>query len=167
VNDASPGFSVWTETAPDAAAGWFFVLPGVYGVTPDGRPFSGLAIELCYGVAISWDGRVICHCTSIMSRVTGDTQSPTIEENHVDGTFCAAKARVIDHGIFVSKRSRDDLLEAARGYGSGSDDSDEEEIEAAKSAAAVLPVTAITVGKFYVHSSEVDKPWYRRCCCLH
>jgi hypothetical protein len=89
---------------------------------------------------LGWQGNLSLH----FNHESGNRRH-TIPHNrgepHVYGTFCAAKARVIDHGIFVSKRSRDDLLEAARGYGSGSDDSEEEEIESAKSAAAVLPVT--------------------------
>ncbi len=29
--DASPGFSVWTETIPGAAKNWYFVMPNVVG----------------------------------------------------------------------------------------------------------------------------------------
>ncbi|KAI2509978.1 hypothetical protein MHU86_4404 [Fragilaria crotonensis] len=66
VHDASPGYSVWTEEVPGRGANFFFVLPNVYGTKPDGRStFSGMAVRLGHGVAISWNGRVIRHCTSV------------------------------------------------------------------------------------------------------
>jgi hypothetical protein len=92
IHDAAPGFAVWTETVPGAAKNWFFVLPNVYGVETRGsnhrRQFAGVAIRLTHGVGISWDGRRIRHCTSIFD--------PGVPENHVFGTFCAPKVRVLD-----------------------------------------------------------------------
>ena len=89
---ADPGFAVWTETVPGAAKNWFFVLHNVYGVETRGsnhrRQFAGVAIRLTHGVGISWDGRRIRHCTSIFD--------PGVPENHVFGTFCAPKVRVLD-----------------------------------------------------------------------
>ena len=38
-------------------------------------------------VLISWDGRLVRHCTSVMDR-----------KNHVYGTFFAAKRSIVEHG---------------------------------------------------------------------
>ena len=99
INDASQGFSVWTETLPNTARQWYFVLPGLYGRTPSGVNCRGVAIKLTHGVAISWDGRVIRHCTSVVDpggKLDEDTGK--WEANHVFGTFCAAKAKIIKYG---------------------------------------------------------------------
>ena len=102
VNDGSVGYAVWTEDIPGLAKNWFFVLPNVYGYI-DGKPFSGLAIQLTHGVAIQWDGRIIRHCTSMVEPGVG---------NHVYGTFCAAKAKVVDFGrkLFEEDRLRQKYL---------------------------------------------------------
>ena len=96
VNDASQGFSIWTEDDPGGTKEWYFVLPNVYGRrpnNPDGTPggvFHGVAIKLTHGVLISWDGRVIRHCTSMMERPD--------ESKHVYGSFFAAKSSVVAFG---------------------------------------------------------------------
>jgi hypothetical protein len=65
VNDATQGFSIWTEDEPGKTKEWYFVLPNVYGRRSpgvDGKPgeiFHGVAIKLTHGVLIGWDGRVI------------------------------------------------------------------------------------------------------------
>ena len=103
VNDGSVGYAVWTESCPGLAENWYFILPTVYGETPTGEPFSGLAIELSHGVAIQWDGRVIRHCTSMMH---------TPKSNHVYGTFCAAKSKLVDFGLrsFRESKIRQDMI---------------------------------------------------------
>jgi hypothetical protein len=93
VNDASQGFSIWTEDEPGSTQNWYFVLPNVYGKWPpgsspkNGQVFHGLAIKLTHGALISWDGRVIRHCTSMMQRT-----------KHVYGSFFAAKSSVVAYG---------------------------------------------------------------------
>ena len=103
VNDGSVGYAVWTESSPGSAKNWYFILPSVYGETPTGEPFSGLAIELSHGIAIQWDGRVVRHCTSIMQ---------TQESNHVYGTFCAAKTKLVDFGLqsFHEEKLRQEMI---------------------------------------------------------
>jgi hypothetical protein len=60
VNDATQGFSIWTEDEPGGVKDWYFVLPNVYGrrmPNTDGTPgemFHGVAIKLAHGVLISW-----------------------------------------------------------------------------------------------------------------
>ena len=91
---------------------WFLVLPNVYGLrpNPDGHEwigFEGLAIRITDGVSISWDGRDIRHCTSVLEPdgplvevVGGEADSLKREEkNHLYGTFTAAKERVVDGGL--------------------------------------------------------------------
>lgn len=55
-NDNSRSYAMWVMNDPrlPAPKSWFFLLPDV-----------GLAIELWDGVAISWDGREVRHCTAV------------------------------------------------------------------------------------------------------
>ena len=96
VNDATQGFSIWTEDTPGSTKNWFFVLPNVYGMRPGTKEsYNGLVIRLSHGVLISWDGRIIRHCTSLMERKT-----PARNKSHnVYGTFFAAKMKNITLGI--------------------------------------------------------------------
>jgi hypothetical protein len=89
IHDASVGFAVWTKTA-GASKHWYFVLPNVYGRSKQirGGHFNGVAIRLRHGMAISWDGRVIRHCTSVMDL-------DCVANQRVFGTFCAAKSKNI------------------------------------------------------------------------
>jgi hypothetical protein len=105
VNDASQGFSLWTEEVPGCGENWrYFVLPNVHGVRPDGRTkFHGMAVKLGHGVAISWDGRVVRHCTSVscpdgkeFGFVTRGWDSSF--RNHLYGTFTAAKEKIVKAG---------------------------------------------------------------------
>ena len=59
VGDAHRSFAVWVRQQPQAGRvdGWWFLFPHV-----------GLAVELVDGVAISWDGREVSHCTSAPSQ---------------------------------------------------------------------------------------------------
>ena len=71
-------------------------MPNLHGVSDDRRTFNGVAIRLCHGTAISWDGRVIRHCIllsypdgpegNIVGQGTG---------NHLYGTFTAAKEPIV------------------------------------------------------------------------
>lgn len=65
VGDTSSSVAVWVEEKPGTADNWYFILPNVSFVGS-----TGLAIKLGHGVAISWDGRDIYHCTS--NTVTGN-----------------------------------------------------------------------------------------------
>jgi hypothetical protein len=108
VHDASQGFSVWTEEVPGCGANWYFILPNVHGTKPDGRTkFRGIAVKLAHGVAISWDGPVSRHCTSVShpdgmegDRVRGAKDSRF--HNHLFGTFSAAKERIVQAGRMLS-----------------------------------------------------------------
>ncbi|KAI2498771.1 hypothetical protein MHU86_15727 [Fragilaria crotonensis] len=99
--DASQGFAVWTETIPGAAKNWFFLMPNVVGVDGNGNRFLGLAVKLSHGVAISWDGRVLRHCTSL--HTTGQTNGPE-EPNLCFGSFSVAKESVLQAGRTISLR---------------------------------------------------------------
>ena len=111
VNDASQGFSIWTEEKPGTTGNWYFVLPNLHGTFPDSkREYFGIAIKLTHGVLISWDGRLIRHCTSVMSRHGGGS---------VFGTFFAAKTKVVKHGMLNSeKKVREASLVCAEPGGS-------------------------------------------------
>jgi hypothetical protein len=92
VNDATPGFAVWTESQPGDTKFWYFILPQVYGRRADGSTYNGVAIKLTHGVAISWDGRRIKHCTAMKRVIKGDT-------NYRYGTFCGAKTSLVKLGL--------------------------------------------------------------------
>jgi hypothetical protein len=100
VGDCSQGISVWLEEMPGLATGWYFVMPNMCCCI-DGRMYNGIAIRLCHGTAISWDGRVVRHGTSV-SRPDGPgtpivgTNSGHV--NHLYGTFTAAKERIVNAG---------------------------------------------------------------------
>jgi hypothetical protein len=102
VHDASQGYSVWTEEVRGRGANWYLFLPNVHGYKPDGTRFFGLAIKLGHGVAISWDGRKIRHCTSvshpdgIQNGMVGGGWAHF--ENHLYGTFTAAKEKIVQVG---------------------------------------------------------------------
>lgn len=59
--DNGRSHAVWMRTKylANEPTGWYFLFPDV-----------GLAVELCHGACISWDGRMVRHCTSIPSSVT-------------------------------------------------------------------------------------------------
>ena len=85
------GFSVWTEEVPSLASNWYFVMPNLSGMGNDEYQFDGVAVKLYHGTAISWDGRVIRHCTLLTSSDRPGTQFGLGKRNHVYGTFSAAK----------------------------------------------------------------------------
>jgi hypothetical protein len=69
--DRSLSLAVWVEEMVGCASNWFFILPNV---RLNGK--LGVAIQLFHGAAISWDGKLIKHCTSI---------TETGEDNNVYG----------------------------------------------------------------------------------
>ncbi|KAI2514182.1 hypothetical protein MHU86_75 [Fragilaria crotonensis] len=106
VNGASQGFSIWTEERSGTTKSWYFVLPNMNGTFPDSeREYYGIAIKLTHGVLISWDGRLIRHCTSVMSRHGGN----------VFGTFFAAKTKVIKYGMLDAQREKEQKSSLGRG----------------------------------------------------
>jgi hypothetical protein len=92
-NDCSHGYSIWTETNIGESKNWYFVLPNIL-VELNGKTYSGIAIRLFHGAVVSWDGRVIRHCTSLT-----DTGS---KQNHVYGWFWASNGKMIDSGRKLS-----------------------------------------------------------------
>ena len=61
--DTAISIGIWAEDKPGQSENWFFVLPNV---SHNGS--QGVIIKLAHGVVISWDGRVIYHCTSKTKR---------------------------------------------------------------------------------------------------
>ena len=130
VRDASQGYGVWTEDCPGTGRNWYFVMPNIYGRIlddPDGDwnpnfppEFEGIVVPLAHGMAISWDGRSIRHCTSI-SKPDGGFGEKVGEKresdftNHLYGTFTAAKERIVQAGRsqsaakLVSRHERDNV----------------------------------------------------------
>lgn len=59
--DCSRSFAVWVARRPGASGSWWFLFPR-----------HGLAVALCHGTFISWDGRQQTHCTSSPQLGAGD-----------------------------------------------------------------------------------------------
>ena len=108
-NDASKGFAVWMEEGVGSGGyvpdmhGWYFVFPNVmvteerksgHRKSEEGR--CGLAIKLCHGVAIAWDGMELRHCTSLAER--SEEAKKTVEVKRMRGRygiFVAAKRQTV------------------------------------------------------------------------
>ena len=115
-NDASVGFTIWTEDVPGGTKNWYFVLPNVYGKWPLGMragkkslTYQGVAIKLTHGTMISWDGRVIRHATSVVDEARVDNGD---KPNHRYGNFFAAKSSVVAFGARMALMKK--LEEAIR-----------------------------------------------------
>jgi hypothetical protein len=67
-SDGSNSCSIWAEKHVGNATNWFFVLPNI---TINGS--KGVVIKLRHGVSISWDGRIIRHCSSVTA--VGETNN--------------------------------------------------------------------------------------------
>jgi hypothetical protein len=104
VNDASQGYSCWTEEMLGWGENWYFIMPNVEGKRPDGTKFTGLAIKLGHGIAISWDGRIVRHCKSVScpdgldSGYVGVGKDSTSFVNTLYGVFTCAKEKIIRTG---------------------------------------------------------------------
>jgi hypothetical protein len=85
-HDASNSISIWTELKEGEAKNWYFLMPNLQ-VFKEGKIFSGVAVKLSHGTSVSWDGRIIRHCTTVTDLGT--------EENHVFGTFWGAKSKQV------------------------------------------------------------------------
>jgi len=113
-NDASQGYSLWGEEIPGKGTNWYLVMPNIHGRRPGAKgtwiPFAGLAILITNGVSITWDGRDIRHCTLVsepdgppVEGAAGDWAGSVRQtENHLYGTFTAAKERVVEVGRKMS-----------------------------------------------------------------
>jgi hypothetical protein len=145
IHDASQGFSVWTEEFPGRGTNWYFVMPNLHGRHQDGREFFGVAVRLTHGVAISWDGRVIRHCTSLSQPDGPDRPDGPVEpaepadpsdlavsggsdggRNHLYGTFTSAKERVVAAGraLSAARALVNDTGGVGNGDGNGNGDGD-------------------------------------------
>jgi hypothetical protein len=112
---------VWTgEEVPGLGANWFFVLPNVHGKKTDGTEFHGMAMRLGHGVAISWDGQVIRHCTSAshpdgMERGRVGEMKDSHFKTHLYGTFSAAKEKIVHMGRAESAAKHQALSSSSGG----------------------------------------------------
>jgi hypothetical protein len=92
---------VWTEERPGCALNWYFLLPNLHGRRPCGTEYNGIAVKLCHGTAMSWEGRVARHCTSV-SRPDGAATAPVgsgwTSGNRLYGMFTAAKEKIVAAG---------------------------------------------------------------------
>ena len=85
------GMTVWHEWKPRKdkvkVSNWYFLFPDIR-VFVDGTSRNGLAIPLCHGAVISWDGRCLRHCTA----------KPNIQgkNSKVFGTYFGAHQQVLE-----------------------------------------------------------------------
>jgi hypothetical protein len=71
--DKSRSLSLWVEEMPGQATGWYFIMPEA---TINGR--LGVVVRLFHGCSISWDGKLIKHCSTV---------SKLGPNNHVYGCY--------------------------------------------------------------------------------
>jgi len=64
-NDLGVGVSVWIEKVPNHSTESYFILPNLILQDQNKKTRYGVIIKLCDGCAISWDGGLLRHCTSI------------------------------------------------------------------------------------------------------
>jgi hypothetical protein len=80
--DESISMCTWVEEIPKTAKNWFFILPNT---TLRDDASKAIVIKLSHGLSISWNGKVLHHCTSV---------TDVGPKNHVYGNFTSAsKAR--------------------------------------------------------------------------
>ena len=60
-NDKSCSFAIWAENKPGQVKNWCFILPDA-----SHNNSMGVVVKLFHGCSISWDGRLVHHCTSVM-----------------------------------------------------------------------------------------------------
>ena len=68
VNDLGGSISVWMKKVPENSMDTYFVFPNLLVKTSndsDATTKNGLLVKLCDGCAISWDGAMLRHCTSM------------------------------------------------------------------------------------------------------
>jgi hypothetical protein len=110
VNDASQGFSVWTEDMPGVADNWYFVMPNLHGVSVDGKSFNGVAGKICHDTTFFWVGHIIRHCTSrsrpdgLGTNVVGSANGMV---NHLYCTCTCAKERLVNTGRTWAKMTQE------------------------------------------------------------
>ena len=71
-NDGAQGITIWHESKPPSKTqdpyknckNWYFLFPNLE-VRIDGKWKKGVAVKLRHGTAISWDARVVRHCTAV------------------------------------------------------------------------------------------------------
>jgi hypothetical protein len=107
INDACKCICVWKETIDGISKNWYFILPdmiGQYYVKGDDgvehlRSFTGIAIKLYDGIIISWDGRIICHGTTLTK--TGSSMC------HTYGCVFVAKSTVVQQTASFKRTAAD------------------------------------------------------------
>lgn len=74
-NDKSISICTWVEERPGRAENWFLVFQNT---SLCDHPSKAIVIKLSHGLTVSWDGRVLHHCTSLTN---------VGRNNHVYGNF--------------------------------------------------------------------------------
>lgn len=60
-SDMSQSFAIWAKRkSEDCEGGWYLVLPDA-----SIQGSHGVVIRLFHGVAIEWDGKILCRCSSM------------------------------------------------------------------------------------------------------
>ena len=78
--DTSFGISIFNERIPGRAKNWYFILPNT--IVHGGNHDKAIIIKLFDGCTLSWDGRVIFHCTGTSKIGNG---------NHLYGNYWGGK----------------------------------------------------------------------------
>ena len=95
------GITIWHESRPPTEnkpvslnnTGWFFLFPDMEVMLGD-EVKRGVAVCLSYGTVVSWDARIVRHCTSVPDMKllkNGKVAS------HTHGTYFGYDSRVANH----------------------------------------------------------------------
>jgi hypothetical protein len=61
--DLGTSATIWTEKGKGEANNWYFVMPNIH-IKRNGQTYEGLAVKLCHGAYVEWDG-MVRHSTSL------------------------------------------------------------------------------------------------------
>ena len=96
MSDDCQGITMWTEknAAPirkrnKNVGNWYFLFPDVI-VVVDGKRYNGFAIPLQHGTVVTWDARLVRHCTAVPEIKSRDAE--------VYGTYFGVTTKIANHG---------------------------------------------------------------------
>ena len=90
IQDLGVGVAMWMEMDPTKKTDVYFVFPNLAVKDKNKCTRYGVLVKLCDGCMISWDGALLCHCTSI--RKVPPNQFQSKHEKPSIGTFASFHA---------------------------------------------------------------------------
>ena len=96
MSDDCQGITIWSEKNParincrnENVDNWYFLFPDLL-VDIEGKTYKGFAIPLQHGTVVTWDARLVRHCTAVPKIKVTDAE--------VFGTYFGVTTKVANHG---------------------------------------------------------------------